>query len=186
MIRTIKLQDRIIEYNFQLKNVKNINIRIKSNGNVCVSANKYVTIECIENFLEAKADFIINALNKFEKLTHNTKQQYYDEYQIKALIKSLCIEAYPYFEERGIGFPGIKFRKMISQWGNCRKDAGVLTFNTNLMFAPLECIKYVVFHEFTHLIHPNHSNAFYSELSKVCPDWKLCRAKLREIPLKVD
>ncbi len=184
MTRTIKVKDKVIEYDFHQKNVKNINIRIKSNGSIYVSANKYVPIENIENFILSKGDFIINAIDKFEKLSHNTKKQYYDECEIKDLIESLCYDVYPYFEKKGIKFPEVRFRKMISQWGNCRKDKGILTFNTNLMFAPFECVKYVVLHEFVHLIHPNHSRDFYNELEKVCPEWKIWRKKLREIQLK--
>ena len=83
-----------------------------------------------------------------------------------------------------IKYPEIKFRKMVSQWGNCRKEKGILTFNTNLIYAPYECIKYVILHEFTHLLQPNHSSAFYNELAKICPDWKMHRKKLSEISLR--
>ena len=58
---------------------------------------------------------------------------------------------------------------------------GILKFNTNLMYAPRECIEYVVFHEFTHFIEANHSARFYSELEKVCPEWKERRKILKNI-----
>ncbi len=181
MLKTIKLRDRIIEYNFQHKNVKNINVRIKRDKSVYVSANKNVPYEIVEKFLEAKADFIIKSLCKFESVTHKPSNMYFTETQIRDVVNSLCEKAYPYFEKRGVRYPEIKFRKMTSQWGNCRKEKGILTFNTYLMFAPLECVEYVVLHEFTHFLHPDHSKNFYEELSKVCPDWKIYRKKLNEI-----
>ena len=90
---------------------------------------------------------------------------------------------YPYFEEKGIKYPEIKFKKMISQWGNCRKEKGILTFNKNLIYAPFECIRYVVLHEFTHFLEPNHSDKFYKELEKVCSNYKELRKRLKNIIL---
>ena len=75
-------------------------------------------------------------------------------------------------------------RKMVSQWGNCNSQKGILTFNINLMYAPPECVKYVAVHEFTHFLQPNHSDKFYKELSKVCPEWKNFRQKLKNIRIR--
>jgi len=38
--------------------------------------------------------------------------------------------------------------------------------------APLTIIDYIVVHELVHLIHPNHSNAFWNEMDKVMPDFE--------------
>ena len=48
----------------------------------------------------------------------------------------------------------------------------MLTFNTLLIEAPVECIEYVVAHEFTHFLEANHSKNFYNKLEKIIPDWK--------------
>ena len=97
------------------------------------------------------------------------------------MVLSLCEKVYPEFEKRGVKFPEIRFRKMISQWGNCYPKKNRLTFSTNLMYAPSECVEYVVCHEFTHFLVPNHSKEFYEELSAVCSDWKVRRNKMRNI-----
>ena len=73
---------------------------------------------------------------------------------------------------------------MVSRWGSCNPTKGILTFNINLMYAPFECIEYVVLHEFTHFLQPNHSAKFYYELEKVFPNWRDCRKKLKEINIK--
>ena len=66
-MNVVKLADgRVIEYQLAVKNVKNINVRIKSDGVVYVSANKYVTIKKIEDFITEKADFIIRASQKYK------------------------------------------------------------------------------------------------------------------------
>ena len=164
--------------------MKNINLRIKSDGTVWVSKNKTVPQKVVEDFMNDKADFILKALYKFENAPPKKTEQFFSETEIREVINKLCREVYPEFEKKGVCYPQIKFRKMVSCWGNCRASRGILTFNTSLMYAPYLCIKYVVIHEFTHFLQPNHSRLFYEELEKVMPDWKEHRRKLKEINIR--
>lgn len=182
MLKEIQLNDRKVQYSMVYKNVKNINLRIKPDGSVTVSANINVSETIIEEFLKSKENFIIDVLDRFKNVVENTK--YFSEDEIKNVILDKCKEAFPYYEAKGIRYPVIKFKKMISRWGSCHTKKGVLTFNVNLMYTPMECIEYVVHHEFTHFIVPNHSQAFYTELSKTCPEWKRIRNNLKKIVLK--
>ena len=184
MIKKINLNGKEIEYSLERKSVKNINLRIKSDGSVFVSANRFVSVGKIEKFLLSKSEFILNAVNKFENEEKTPLTQYFSEKEIRTVITDLCQKVYPYYEKMGIAFPVIKFRKMVSQWGNCRSREGILTFNTNLIYVPIECIEYVVLHEFTHFIEANHSARFYAELEKVCPDWKERRNFIKNIKLR--
>ena len=121
----------------------------------------------IEKFLAEKSAFILNALEKYKKAVPKVNTVYFSEEEVKKLIVKLCENIYPYFENLGIKYPEIRFRKMVSQWGNCYHKRNILTFNTNLMYAPIECIEYVVAHEFVHFLQPNHSQKFYTELAKI-------------------
>jgi predicted metal-dependent hydrolase len=40
------------------------------------------------------------------------------------------------------------------------------------MMAPPTILDYIVVHELGHLIHPNHSEAFWNEVDKVMPDFR--------------
>lgn len=184
MIRIVEVNGKTIEYDLQIKKVKNINLRINSDGEITVSANRWVLKKTIDNFVASKADLILASLAKIEEKKTAPRMQYYSEKELKELILKLCEEVFPYFEKRGVTYPEIRFRKMVSQWGNCHPVKGVLTFNKNLMFAPLECIKYVVLHEFTHFIVANHSKEFYTELLRVCPDYKELKNKLNDIKIR--
>ena len=184
MIRNINLCGRIISYNFEYKNVKNINVRIKSDGSVNVSANRWIKKETVESFLVSKSDFILSAIDKYKNSNATELFKFFTEDELKELVFSLCRKAYPYYEKMGIPYPVVKFRRMVSMWGNCRPQKAVLTFNTNLVYAPSECVEYVVWHEFTHFLQSNHSEKFYKELEKVCPDWKEKRKKLKGIVLR--
>lgn len=183
MIREIELNGKIIQYNFQYKNVKNINLRIKADMTVNVSASRFVSLGDVEAFLVSKSDFILKALDKFSMRPCDEPCRCFDDTQIRKIIEDICQRIYPYYQKRGISYPQIRFRKMISQWGNCYPKRGILTFNTNLVYAPYECVEYVVYHEFTHFLQANHSREFYEELQIVCPDWKKKREMLKKIRL---
>ena len=184
MIKTIDFENKKIEYDLQYKKVKNINLRIKHDGKIFVSANKSVPGEYIEEFLLRKKEFILNVLDKYENMIKLPKIQYFDERELISYITEFSKEIYPYYKEKGIEYPKIKFRKMVSCWGICRSLKGELTFNKNLKYAPKECVRYVVWHEFTHFLIPNHSDKFYSELSKVCPEWKKLKNTLKDISIR--
>ena len=57
-----------IEYELTLKNVKNINVRVKSDGRVYVSANKGVKKEKIDAFIAEKSELILRAIEKYKKV----------------------------------------------------------------------------------------------------------------------
>lgn len=178
------LEGGVLYYELQRKNVKNINLRIRPDGTVYVSAHKRVPQKVIEDFILSKAPFIQKARERCQSARAVPQTQYFAEDEIRRVITALCKKVYPHFEKRGVPYPQIKFRRMVSRWGSCHPARGILTFNTNLMYAPPACIEYVVWHEFTHFLQANHSGGFYEELSAVCPDWKARRKRLREIHLR--
>lgn len=66
MTKTINLNGKTIQYELTYKKVKNINLRIKPDGTVFVSASRRVAQNIIDDFLLSKADFIRNALKKYQ------------------------------------------------------------------------------------------------------------------------
>ena len=184
MRRTIETNGKTIEYELEIKKVKNINLRIYPDGKILVSANRWVSKGAVDRFVLSKSDLIFKSLKKYETRESKPRVQYYTEKELVALITDLCRKSYPYFEKRGVPYPQIKFRKMVSRWGSCHPIKGVMTFNTNLIYAPFVCIEYVVLHEFTHFLQANHSAKFYEELSYICPDYKERKRKLREVQIR--
>lgn len=184
MKRTVEIDNKTIEYDLEIKKVKNINLRIYPDGRISVSANRWVSKGAVDRFVLSKADLIFKALEKYEACEGVPRVKYYSEQELVALVTDLCKKVYPYFEKRGVQYPQIKFRKMVSRWGSCHPVKGILTFNKNLIFAPSECIEYVVMHEFTHFLQANHSARFYEELSYICPDYKERKKKLREVKIR--
>mgnify|MGYP002616947640 CR=1 FL=1 len=73
MTHTVTVGDRKITYELTRKKVKNINLRIKPNGSVHVSASTAVTIAVIERFIRGRSDFILGAIDKFNAKNENRK-----------------------------------------------------------------------------------------------------------------
>lgn len=71
----------------------------------------------------------------------------------------------------------ITFRYMSSRWGSCNPTKCRISFNIYLVYAPLECIEYIIMHEYVHFLCKGHSSLFYEKLSLYMPDWRN-RAKL--------
>ena len=61
-----------ISYVLTRKQVKYINLRIKSNGEVAVSAHRRVPATYVDKFVESKAPFILEALERVEKRREET------------------------------------------------------------------------------------------------------------------
>ena len=225
MIKEIVLNGKRIEYDLQRKDVKNINLRIKADRTIFLSANPRVSQEVIEEFIESKSEYILKALAHYEELAKYAPKpkQYvdgetfrvlghdrrlkviegkrnkveYDESYITLTVKnpsdfplkkklidrwlmsickdtlqSLCDAIYLKFQKYGVAYPTIRYRNMVSRWGSCQPKRCILTFNYALVEAPISCIEYVVVHEFTHFLHPNHSKKFYQQLAMFMPDWE--------------
>jgi hypothetical protein len=71
-----------------------------------------------------------------------------------------------------------RFRPLRSLWGSLAPDDRV-SLDLALVLAPPSVFEYVLVHELCHLIHANHSAAYWREVQKRCPDWRDARAVLR-------
>ena len=66
-VKTVNLPDgRSVSYTLTRKPVKNINFRVSENGIVSVSANSRVSVKFIEELIEKRADFFLNAAERLK------------------------------------------------------------------------------------------------------------------------
>ena len=63
--RTIQIDGIPLHYSLERKNVMNLNLHVRKDGSVYVSANNAVPDEKIDEFLISKGNFIRNAQQKF-------------------------------------------------------------------------------------------------------------------------
>ncbi len=81
---------------------------------------------------------------------------------------------------RNIPHPSLTIRKMTTRWGVCNTKDKRVTLNLELMKKPIYCLDYVIMHELSHLIHPNHSKEFWLLVEENCKDYKKIKKILKE------
>ena len=72
----------------------------------------------------------------------------------------------------------ITLRDTRSRWGSCSAN-GALMYSWRLIMAPPSVLRYVAAHEVAHLVEMNHSEAFWSVVEQIFPDWRRERRWLR-------
>lgn len=82
-----------------------------------------------------------------------------------------CYQAF----KRPIPAPTLRLRKMKSRWGVCNIKTHVITLNTELINKEIGCLDYVIYHELSHLVEPNHSKKFWAIVEEHCPDYRYYR-----------
>lgn len=179
-----------IEYNFTRKRVKNINLRIHSDGTIAVSAPSYVPPEKVDEFVLSKADFIENARRKLSEIKPKSSQmrEFIDSFtdeDYEHFFRPFVDRYYLEFKQYGIKYPMLRFKDMKSRWGSCIPSKNIITLNKQLAAVPRECVEYVVVHEFCHFLEPNHSQRFYAHVERHMPDWRERRKKLNKCSINV-
>jgi predicted metal-dependent hydrolase len=79
----------------------------------------------------------------------------------------------------------VKVKEQKRRWGSCTSK-GNLYFNWRCIMAPPPIIDYIVIHEMSHLVHPNHSKRFWQKVESILPDYKKRRKWLRDNGLRLD
>lgn len=102
-----------------------------------------------------------------------------DWYRKKASIHfgEILKKTLPLFSRYNISEPELQIRQMSTRWGSCTPKGKVI-LNPELIKAPKGSIEYVIIHELCHLIHHNHTRAFYNLQETIMPDWKKWKERL--------
>ena len=155
------------------KKVKNINLHVRSDGTLYLSAPARVPWAYIEDFLEKKTVFMELADDTpvmRQKLYHKLLQALG-----KKLFPASLSRMQPLFAGLALPDPVLKQRVMRSRWGSCMPLKGIVTMNTYLAIMPEAIIDHVMLHELCHFLQPNHSRHFYDAMTIRMPDWKARR-----------
>lgn len=111
-------------------------------------------------------------------------QEAFLRYRVDRL-KTLIARLLPVWEKRmGVNIARVTLREMTSRWGSCRSDRATLSLNARLALVPPDCVEQVLVHELCHLFHPDHSAAFYAEMTRFLPDWPERKRRLDALDLR--
>ena len=160
-----------IAYELTYKKVKNLNLRLRADGSVAVSAPRRVPLAEIDAFVAGRAGWIERARAKAPPPLPEPPPD-----EVCRAVFAPYLEKYaPLFG----GMPKIRLKTLRSMWGCCRPAKREITLNRRLAAAPAAAVEYVILHEFLHLRYPDHGAAFHAALDRMMPDNRARRALLR-------
>ena len=168
-----------VEYTLTRKKVRNLNLRVRADGTVVVSAPLRMPLAQVETFLTEKSGWI--ARNRQMALQREPEAPCpYTKEECLALFAPISEAIYPLFADLLKGQPPVlKVRDMKTRWGTCNLRTCTITLNMRLAQKPRALQEYVILHEYVHFLHPHHQPPFHAEMSRLMPDYKIRRKMLR-------
>lgn len=182
MQRTITVGNETLTYILTIKRVKNLNLRVKADGTLAVSAPRYVPMVQIDTFVASRAAWIEAARQRAALCPAPAQLPpcNYTDAECAAALGGYVAHYTPLFAKALGGKPPvIVYRTMKSRWGVCCPAKRRITLNRRLLDKSPAAQDYVVAHEFVHFEHPNHGKGFYAALEKLVPDYKERKKELR-------
>lgn len=192
------LDSELPPYRVIYKRVKYPRISIKADLSMIVSVPPHFPLLEIQAFISRHKEWIIKTTHKLKSrhlsLEHELSS-HKDEILLfgiwqkvepppsKAMLKA-SLQAYiaprlEYFATlMNLTHQGFTITNAQSRFGSCTYD-NRLFFSLMLIFASKELIDYVIVHELAHIVHKNHSKAFWELLERYCPHCKDKRRILR-------
>ncbi len=124
--------------------------------------------------------FHLNVHSKLENIEKTITKLLIERYYDKTYeyVKALNQQTYNY------SIKDFQLKLVNSKWGHCSHD-NVIMLNIKLLNASIEVLNYVIFHEISHIMHKNHSESFWKEVARFCPNYKVLRKELRVNPPQI-
>ncbi len=181
---SIRYGGETYQIHMAFKQVRSIRLRVVPGGKVHLSAPLWTDREWLTQFLIQHADWVAENVEKMRSietrqpekrppLTQEERQEALD------YLMPMVDKWYPAVECRGVAYPHVTIRAMTTRFGTCSVNRGRITLNSVLLKVPRECAEYVVLHELTHFLYPNHSSQFYAYIEGYMPDWKEREVRLK-------
>lgn len=165
--------DEQIQYRVLRRRVKYPRLEFKTGKLVVIAPKGFKVSPLIEkhkNWILKKKEFIEGAIKEVEK----EKLVRRGEEGFKKLIADASRETEKILKVKP---RKIYFRIMKTKWGSCSKKRNI-SFNLLLKYLPENLIRYVVFHEFCHLIVSGHNKKFWFLVSQRFPNYQQLERKL--------
>ena len=172
-------------YELTRKPVKNINLRVKEDGSLRISASPRVSVKRVEEFIISEQAFIRRAQQRIiEREEHSEIRA--DIFRWTAdnfveLCRKLNAEVRGSLINSGLTPPPtvITIKDMKTRWGSCTPAKGHISINIRLAPYPRQTVLSVVWHEYAHYWHRDHSARFYAFLEAHFPEYRRWNSLLK-------
>ncbi len=112
------------------------------------------------------------------------KEAVFDKW-LRSLVREAALKRLPALEDKmGVRVRGLFVQRMKTKWGSCNHQSGHIRLNSELARHAQSSLEYVLVHELTHLLEPNHGAAFQSVLDQQSSGWREERASLNSRPVR--
>lgn len=163
----------------KIKEKKDNNSFINLNLNKIKYLGKWYDLQIVETSKRSKISIKEN--NFIVEVKNKSDVKKVIELFLKKQANQLIIELTYYLGNyHNLTFNEVKIKKLKKAWGNCKSQSKIISFSYYLMHFDIEIIKYVICHELSHLIHPNHSIHFWNLVSQLYPNYKYARRELKK------
>ena len=88
----------------------------------------------------------------------------------KLATKELSIRVMELALLHGINVSRVTVRNQKSRWGSCSRK-GTISLNWRLIQTPVFVSDYIILHELAHRRHMNHSDKYWQEVARLCPNY---------------
>ncbi len=145
--------------------------KIHNNQGFFYLGKQYVVVYCDQKGITFSDDKVY--------LSHDFDIYKWYKKQAKQLFLERLNYNYDNFSKK-IPYPSLKIRKMTSRWGVCNIRTHEITLNLELIKRDVSYLDYVIIHEMSHLIHGDHSSAFWKLVGENMPNYKRYREEMKE------
>lgn len=145
--------------------------KIKNNDGFFYLGKKYNIVDCDTNKIKIDND------NVYISSSSDIDKFYKDE--AAKIFKERLEYHYDHYT-RNIPRPTLRIRKMKTRWGVCNIKTHVITLNLELIKRDTKYLDYVIIHELTHLVHGDHSRAFWDVVEENMKDYKKYKDEMKE------
>lgn len=173
----MSLGDQSYPIQVSFKKMKTVRLRVVAGGQVRLSAPRGTDRGWLKQFLQERQEWIISNIEKMNRLPVRSDKKEApltsaERREALAYLMPLVEKWYPVVAAQGILMPHVTVRRMRSRYGSCSVGRGRITLASLLLEVPIECAEYVVLHELTHFLYPDHGREFYRFIEQYMPDWR--------------
>ncbi len=158
------------------RGLKNITLRVNSQG-VKMYAPKYTPQRLINAFWNQHKDKLPTVVPSLQK----SSEDYAERKEVARKILLPLVAEWAHI--MGLTHNRVAIKNTTSRWGSCSTKKN-LNFSYKVAFLPDNLREYVIIHELAHLVHMNHSQDFWDEVGKYCPEYSQLRTTLQNHRLR--